>query len=57
VQTAFGGLKVIRIDCGIAQSKAMLILDILDIWFHHDDSVEPLQIVESDDCTSHAVYE
>jgi hypothetical protein len=28
LQTAFGRLKVIRIDRGIAQSKAMLILDI-----------------------------
>jgi hypothetical protein len=34
----------------------MLILDILEIWFHHDDSVEPLQIVDSDDCTGFAVY-
>ena len=30
----------------------MLILDTLEVWFHHDDSVEPLQIVDSDDCTS-----
>ena len=34
----------------------MVILDILEIWFYHDDSVEPLQIVDSDDCKGFAVY-
>jgi hypothetical protein len=34
LQTAFGHLIVIRIDCGIV----LFTLDIFEIWFNHDEA-------------------